>query len=65
MIIALPEQARAPSDGGLPEDVPFKAKVHKSARITGIGFFDRVHGQTAVAQTNGIELHPIIYVEWL
>jgi hypothetical protein len=27
--------------------------------VTGVGFFDRLHGQEAPAR-NGIELHPII-----
>lgn len=31
------------------------------AAVTGVGFFDRVHGQTGVA-TNGIELHPILEI---
>jgi hypothetical protein len=35
------------------------------ARITGVGFFDKVHGQTGVSQSNGIELHPILKIEWL
>jgi len=30
-----------------------------TATITGVGFFDRVHGQTGVAP-NGIELHPAL-----
>jgi hypothetical protein len=34
------------------------------ARITGVGFFDLVHGQTGVAP-NGIELHPILRLEFL
>jgi hypothetical protein len=29
--------------------------------VTGVGFFDRIHGQTGVA-TNGIELHPILEI---
>jgi len=29
--------------------------------ITGVGFFDSIHGQTGVAQ-NGIELHPVLGV---
>jgi hypothetical protein len=31
-------------------------------RITGVLFFDRVHGQTGVAP-NGVELHPVIDIE--
>ena len=50
-------------DTGLPT---FKTKVKPTdARITGVGFFDRVHGQTGVALSNGIELHPILKIEWL
>jgi hypothetical protein len=30
-----------------------------TATITGVGFFDRIHGQTGVAP-NGIELHPLL-----
>jgi hypothetical protein len=33
------------------------------ARITGVGFFDRVHGQLGIAP-NGIELHPVIDIEF-
>jgi hypothetical protein len=38
----------------------FKTKI-RSQRVTviGVGFFDRLHGQTGVAP-NGIELHPIL-----
>jgi hypothetical protein len=35
-----------------------------SARITGVGFFDRAHGATGAAP-NVIELHPILKIEWL
>jgi len=46
--------------------IAFKTKVRdKRARITGVGFFDRVHGQDGVAQLNGIELHPVLKIEWL
>ncbi|MDB5321305.1 MAG: hypothetical protein JWN40_2936 [Phycisphaerales bacterium] len=34
-------------------------------RLTGVGFFDKVHGQTGVSQFNGIELHPILKVEFV
>ena len=33
------------------------------ARVTGVGFFDFIHGQTGVAP-NGIELHPVLAVEF-
>jgi hypothetical protein len=32
------------------------------ATVTGVGFFDKIHGQTGVAP-NGIELHPILHVD--
>lgn len=31
--------------------------------VTGVGFFDRIHGQTGVAP-NGIELHPLVGIEF-
>jgi hypothetical protein len=44
----------------------FQTKVKPTpARITGVGFFDRVHGQTGVSQFNGIELHPILKIEFI
>ena len=44
----------------------FQAKVKPTrARITGVGFFDRVHDQTGVSPLNGIELHPVLKIEWL
>jgi hypothetical protein len=50
-----------------PEETPlFKTRIQPvRARITGVGFFDRVHGQMGVSQSNGIEIHPILKVEWL
>jgi len=32
------------------------------ATVTGVAFFDKIHGQTGVAP-NGIELHPILHVD--
>ena len=32
--------------------------------VTGVGFFDRAHGQTGAAP-NVIELHPVLKIEWL
>ena len=34
-------------------------RLSGTATISGVGFFDRVHGQTGVAP-NGIELHPVV-----
>ncbi|MER9526085.1 hypothetical protein NKI96_21240 [Mesorhizobium sp. M0292] len=45
--------------------LPFKAKVPATpVEVIGVGFFDRVHGQTGVVLNNGIELHPILSVTW-
>lgn len=44
----------------------FKTKVKPTpARITGVGFFDKVHGQTGVSQFNGIEIHPTLKIEFI
>jgi hypothetical protein len=44
----------------------FKTQVPPTrTRITGVGFFDKVHGQMGVSQANGIELHSILMIEWL
>jgi len=45
---------------------PGPAYAHGSwhVRITGIGFFNQVHGQSGVA-SNGIELTPVLSIEWL
>jgi hypothetical protein len=37
--------------------------VNVPATVTGIGFFDRLHGQTGVAPS-GIELHPLIAIRF-
>src|SRR5207244_12240398 len=38
--------------------------VSVPVQITGVGFFDFIHGQTGVAP-NGIELHPILDIRFL
>lgn len=44
----------------------FKTAVKSTpVRVTGVGFFDKLHGQTGVAQVNGIELHPGLKIKWL
>jgi hypothetical protein len=35
------------------------ARLCSRARVTGVAFFDFLHGQTGVAP-NGIELHPVL-----
>ena len=65
---SMPEVAAALAnpDAALEMGQPlFRTRITPTrARITGVGFFDRVHGQMGVAQSNGIELHPILKVEW-
>ncbi len=54
------------ADSGLQPMLPFKTQLPATrARITGVGFFDKVHGQMGVSQANGIELHPVLKIEWL
>jgi hypothetical protein len=35
------------------------ARICGRARVSGVAFFDFLHGQTGVAR-NGIELHPVL-----
>src|SRR6185369_3114548 len=42
----------------------FFQSVTVPVQITGVGFFDFLHGQTGVAP-NGIELHPILDIRFL
>jgi hypothetical protein len=62
----LPASFRTPDEA---QDTPapmFQTKITPTrARITGVGFFDKVHGQMGVSLLAGIELHPILKVEWL
>ncbi len=41
--------------------VPMITKVTVPVVLTGVGFFDRLHGQTGVAP-NGIEFHPVLSI---
>jgi hypothetical protein len=50
------EQVFAPGGYWQPAGVP--------VIVTGVGFFDRLHGQTGVAP-NGIELHPVLDIQIL
>jgi len=40
-----------------------QSEAQPLVRVTGVGFFDYVHGQSGVAP-NGIELHPVLDVEF-
>jgi hypothetical protein len=52
-----------PEGSGLVQPL-FATRINATgARITGVGFFDRAHGQTGAAP-NLIELHPVLKVEW-
>lgn len=44
----------------------FQTKLDPTpVRLTGVGFFDRVHGSTGESKLNGFELHPLLKIEWL
>jgi hypothetical protein len=63
---ALPTSFQTPKEGEAQAVPTFKTKVTPTpARITGVGFFDKVHGQMGVSQLNGIELHAVLKIEWL
>lgn len=41
-------------------------KLHRTnlpVRAIGVGFFDKIHGQTGVAKPSGIELHPVLGIQ--
>ena len=63
---SVPRSFTTPKEGEAKPMPTFKTKVTPTrARITGVGFFDKVHGQMGVSLLNGIELHPILKIEWL
>jgi hypothetical protein len=55
--------ARAEFDARLASSTQRFQKVNLPVIVTGVGFFDRVHGQTGVAP-NGIELHPVLDIQF-
>ena len=55
------DQARAALDQAFKGPISKPIKTRRLATVTGVGFFDHIHGQTGVA-LNGIELHPILQV---
>ncbi|HZS08970.1 MAG TPA: lamin tail domain-containing protein [Blastocatellia bacterium] len=56
-------QARATFDAHLTATTFFQT-ADVPVRVTGVGFFDFIHGQTGVAP-NGIELHPVLDIVFL
>jgi hypothetical protein len=61
-----PESFVTPEGAGMIGMPAFQTAVKPTrARITGVGFFDRVHGATGASTTNGAELHPVLKIEWL
>lgn len=62
----LPQSFVTPPEGQEGTMPAFKTQVKPTpCRITGVGFFDKVHGQMGVSQLQGIELHPVLKIEWL
>ena len=55
--------ARAEFDARLMSSPGQFQKVNVPVTVTGVGFFDRIHGQTGVAP-NGIELHPVLDIQF-
>jgi hypothetical protein len=63
---ALPESLTTPEEGKESTVPTFKTALPSTrARVTGVGFFDKVHGQNGVATLNGIELHSVLKVEFV
>lgn len=56
------QRARSEFDATLHATSMFKA-IEVPVRVTGVGFFDHLHGQTGVAP-NGIELHPVLDIQF-
>jgi hypothetical protein len=42
---------------------PHLQRVNETVTVRGVGFFDKLHGQTGVAP-NGIELHPVLAISF-
>jgi hypothetical protein len=62
---AMAEAQPLPLADLIAEGKPFAVKIDPiQVRVTGVGFFDRVHGQNGVAK-NGIELHPLLDIKFI
>jgi hypothetical protein len=54
-------QLEALAAGGPGEEAPMIVHISVPVHVTGVGFFDFIHGQAGVAP-NGIELHPVLSI---
>ena len=54
-------QVRAALEQAFKGPITKPIKTRRLVTVTGVGFFDHIHGQTGVAP-NGIELHPILQI---
>ena len=53
------DQVRAALDQSFKGPITKPIKTRKLVTVTGVGFFDHIHGQTGVAD-NAAELHPVV-----
>lgn len=44
------------------DPAPYFKNTNRQVTVTGVGFFDVLHGANGAAQTNSIELHPVLDV---
>ena len=62
----IPASLVTPPEGSEVQLPLFKTNVPRTeVRVTRIGFFGKVHGQTGMSPQNGIELHPILKIEFV
>ena len=59
---AIAARAKFIAHFGLP--TPKMKRVKAKVRVTGVFFYDRIHGQTGVAP-NGCELHPCLSIDFI
>jgi len=69
----IPPPATAPAVAGLTAEglavggvqATFATRIDPTpVTITGVGFFDKVHGQAGVSTFNGIEIHPVLDIQF-
>jgi hypothetical protein len=58
-----PNTAAAPAEFNEQLDPkPYFKNTNRRVTVTGLGFFDILHGASGAAETNSIELHPVLDV---